>query len=57
MPSTRLQQPGSRVAKPYLALMDTVKDADIRASLGADEIVREEGELTKDWDAIPLDTL
>jgi len=34
-----------------------VKDADIRASLGADEIVGEEGELTKDWDAIPLDTL
>jgi hypothetical protein len=34
-----------------------VKDTDIKASLGADEILGEEGELAKDWDAIPLNPL
>ena len=29
-----------------------VRDSDIRDSLGADEIVGEEGGLTVDWDAI-----
>jgi hypothetical protein len=30
---------------------------DIRASLGADEIVGKEGKLAKYWDAIPLNPL
>ena len=34
-----------------------MKDADIKASLGANTIVGEEGKLAMDWDAIPITPL